>query len=663
MLLRLLVLLALIGALPAHAQTLRVGSGEHGSFTRLVMPIPPGGDWQLQRSPRGYVLTLSGTDQRFDLSRAYARIDRDRISDLQSGTAGELSIMVACACHAIPFEFRSDMLVIDIRDGAPPAGSTFERAPSGERLPPLRDVAENLPAPRPNPRFGLPEALDWTAEWLNQRNEKSGPTARAEPLPALSLDSEDLRATLLLELSRAAADGMIEPAEKLPPPADDNGRSTSVPENMRVGDPLATRSGLRDETSLTELGETCPPDDSLAIETWGDGRPAPIQLAESSASILGEFDIADPEAVRKSVRMHLHLGFGAEALQLLTLHPLGGADDPLLRSVARMIDGLTDPSGPFPDLAACDNPAALWAALSDPPRLPAALNRAAALRAFSALPPHLRRHLGPTLAEAFLAADDIPSATTVADAILRLPGPPDDRTAILSARLALLSGGRTLAEDRLQTILSDPGPDQAAALVALIDLHAAEARPIAPDILPSLAAYRTESAGTFSEPTLQRAVILASALSGDFSSAFAEAASMPSVLPDLWRLLGSAADEALLLHAIGASPDDARPESRTIISGRLAALGFPEEARRWSGIAGPLPLTALPPDPLRSALRARDWQRLPDDAPEVWQSAVAALPDGTGEDLPPLTRARTLAEQSASTRAALDSLLRNVASP
>lgn len=661
--LRLLVLLALTGAVPAHAQTLRVGSGEHGSFTRLVMPIPSGSDWQLQRNLRGYVLTMSGTDQRFDLSRACARIARDRISDMWSDVAGQLSITIACACHAIPFEFRSDMLVIDIRDGAPPAGSIFERASSGERLPPLRDIATNAPAPRPNPRVGLPDALDWTAEWLNRRQERPPPPAPAEPLPALSLDSDDLRATLLLELSRAFADGMIEPADKLPPPAADNGRGTAIPENMRVGDPLSTRSGLRDAASLTELGETCPPDDSLAIETWGDGNPAPIQLAQSSGTFLGEFDIADPEAVRKAVRIHLHLGFGAEAFQLLTLHPPGGVDDPLLRSVARLIDGLPDPSGPFPDLAACDNPAALWAALSDPPRLPTALNRAAALRAFSALPPHLRRHLGPTLGEAFLAADDIPSATTVADAILRLPGPPDDRTAILSARLALLSGGRNLAEDRLQRILSDPGPDQAAALVALVDLHASEARPIAPDILPALAAYRTESAGTVSEPTLQRAVILASALSGDFSSAFAEAASVPSVLPDLWRLLGSAPDEALLLQAIGASPEGARPESRTTISGRLAALGFPEEARRWSGIVGPLPLTAPPPDPLRNAIRARDWQRLPDDAPAVWRSAIAVLQDGTGEDLPPLARARTLAEQSASTRAALDALLRDVASP
>lgn len=660
--LRALALFLYVIASPALAQGLSVGSGEHGTFTRIVMPIPEGSDWQLVRSPQGYVLTMSATDQRFDLSRAYARIGRNRIAEMSAGGVGELSMTIACSCHAMPFEFRRDMLVIDIRDGAPPPASAFELSATGERLPPLRPSGILPPVLAEVPQ-GSPPVMDWSADWLRDRRAPPAMPVAAEPLPAIPLDTDDLRATLLLEFSRAAADGMIDPVAKPPRIETAPQRTTAATENLRAGDPLSTLSGLRDGIALTAKGGVCPPDDLLAIETWGDDRPAPLQLADTARTLLGEFDIPDPQALQSYARLHLYLGFGAEALQLMSLYPGSATEEPLFRSLARIVDGFPDPAGPFPALAACDTSAALWAALSDPPRLPPALNRAAALRGFSALPAHLRRHLGPTLGEAFLAADDVPAATTIAEAILRLPGPPDDRTAILSARLALLSGGSDLSESRLRSILSDPGPDQAAALAALVDLHAAEARPIGAEVLPALAAYRTENAGTSAEPKLHRALILAMALSGDFTSAFAEAATRPDLLPDIWRILGSASDEDLLIHAVGALADTAGPEARQTIADRLLALGFAEEARRWSGQAGPIPLPPPQTDPVQTAILARDWQGLPEDAPDAWRSATQAILPADDGSMPPLARARSLAEQSATTRAALNMLLRDVPAP
>lgn len=654
--LALLAVLLLPG--PATAQVVRVISGDHPSFTRLVLSFDQAPDWQLGRSLDGYALRLAGPQPRYDLSDVFRRITRERLAAIWADPAdGLLRLRVACACHALPFELRPGVVVIDIRDGPPPSGSSFETAFDGSTFPPLATA----PNPRPRARTALgPIPFDWTTQ-------NPPPTSNAAlPPPPLPAPAEAaLREELLLGLSRGMAEGLIDPVSRLPTPSSPPPPQQRLPDagNLRFGDPLDTRTGLTPPQQVAADGRTCPDDSRLDLATWGDTQPAAAQLGNSLSGLLGEFDRPDPIAVQRAVRLHLHLGFGAEARALLQAFPIESPDTRILASLGRLVDGDADPDGPFRGMAGCDGAAALWALLADP-ALPPRLSRApAVLRSFSALPAPLRRHLGPGLAERFLAAGDAATAAALQDSFLRIPGPPNPRATVTEARITAALGGAPQAADLLAEQAAQPGPAQPMALVALIDLHAAEGRPLDPSVESAVAAFLPQFTGAEEESALRRAHVLALALTEQFNAAFAALPLARDAAPDLWRLLAQGPDDAVLLHAIGADPAPIAPPLRDSIGKRLLDLGFPEEARRWAGTAGPL---ALPPpdfDPLQQTIRSRNWANLPASAPEVWQAAAARLAATPVTTEPPLARGRTLTESSEETRNAILGLLDAIPPP
>lgn len=656
-LLLLVMLLCLATIRPAMAQVARVTTGEHGPFTRVVVELPGPSDWLLGRSPGGYVLRVTGQMPRYDLASAFDRIDRRRVAALWADPAdGLLRIALGCACHAIPFEFRPGIIVIDLRDGPAPPGSSFELALDGSAVPP----GETLDGPRPRSRSSDRPPFDWRDIALGGRWSDHSPIpGSAAALP--SLQAERMRDRLLLEFARAAGQGLVDPAGRLPPASPPSPRPDAEGSHLRIGDPLVARPVTDAAPVLAADGSACPADDRLAIGDWGSDLPAALQLSDAMSSLTGEFDRPDPPAVERAVRLHLHLGFGVEAVALLAAFPIEHPDIDLWRSMARLVDGQADPSGPFAGLAGCDGSAALWSRLADP-AAGGPVDAAAVIRTFSALPPHLRRHLGPLLAKSFLDGGDDASAALIGEAVERLPG--DSGTALLAARLAVSQGDPERAADHLAKVLEDPGPNQRDALVALIHLHAADGRPLPPDTLPAIQAYLAEGVGTPDEGELRAAAVLAAAMAERFDLAFAELPRTPEVAGTLWSLLARGPDSAILTHAVGASTASVPADTRAVLSDRLLRLGFPAEAQRWAGDTAPLALPPPASDPVERSILQRDWANLAPDAPAHWQDAADSLsPPAQASSLGPLARSRALGESSAATRAAIDALLRNVAVP
>lgn len=656
---RLLALLLVAGLLLpglAAAQVVRVISGDHPTFTRLVLSFDTPPDWRLGRSQDGYALRLAGAAPRYDLSDVFRRITRDRLAAVWADPAdGALRLRVACACHALPFELRPGVLVIDIREGPAPPGSSFETALEGGPLPALGPA----PPTRPRPRTSLgPIPFDWTAQL---RPAPSGSPA-LPPLPAPA--TAGLRDELLFGLSRGVADGMIDPVTRLPTsPSQPSPQRQALSGNLRLGDVLETRTGLALPQQVAADGQSCPSDDRLDLASWGEEGSAALQLATAFSGLVGEFDRPAPAAVQRAVRLHLHFGFGAEARALLQAFPIEGPDTPFLASLGRLLDGEPDPQGPFRGMEGCDSAAALWALLADP-ALPPRLARApAVLRSFSALPAPLRRHLGPGLAERFLAAGDSATATALQDSFLRIPGPADPRATVTEARIAAALGAGPQAAELLQGPAAESGPAHHAALIALVDLHAAEGRPLDPRVEEDIAAYLPQFAGTAEEPALRRAHVLSLALTDRFDAAFSALPAAPDAAPGLWELLSRGPDGAILLHAIGADPRPVPPRTRDRLAARLLDLGFPDQAGLWSMTAGPLTLPPPDPDPLREALRERAWQALPETAPETWRSLAGTLSQRPAMADPPLARSRALAETSEGTRSAIEALLSTVPPP
>jgi hypothetical protein len=654
----LLLLLTILFAGQVTAQTVRVTSGEHGSFTRLVLSVPSGSRWDFGRTVDGYAFRLPGTVPNWEIGSVFDRIPRTRLASISVDSDANLRLGLGCACHAVPFAFRPDVIVIDIRDGQPPAGSSFELTFDGQKAAPVIPIA--LPRPRPRPVQAA--ALDWVDLVLKDRDAappQPATVATLPPIPDPALQA--LQEELLKGFARAAGEGLIDPVTRLKPRDDSGARPGPVPPPLRIGSPVEAQTGLSDPPPLSAEGERCPSPETLQVENWGDARPVSVQMADHMADLVGEFDQPSPDAVANAVRFHLFLGFGAEARALLRAFPTDHPDQPFWLSLGRIVDGDPDPAGALRGLAACDGPAAFWSMMSDPAVPTVQVNKNALLRAFSALPPHLRRTLGPPLINRFLAAEDQATAAALNDMLLRLPGAPDARQQIAAARVADALGSAPAAEEMLSDVLADPGPAQPEALVALVDLHLKDARPLDRATVDALAAFLAQAESPAAKEALARAHLLALALSGDFDAAFAALPAVSQAQNDLWSLLSGGPDEALLVHAVGAEGTALPVPTRNAIAERLLSLGFVQEAARWS--PDPLTLPTPEPQPLRQTILARNWAELGPDAPEPWRNLAEKADQAVETGAPPLARSRSLTTASAETRAAVQALLDSLPEP
>ncbi|OYU19460.1 MAG: hypothetical protein CFE34_05055 [Rhodobacteraceae bacterium PARR1] len=697
----LLALVLTLMALEAQAQQVSVTTGDHPGFTRVVLEAQGLNGWRLERLSDGYALRLR-RPAGFNLDNAFRVITRDRLTGLAPLDDGRgLQLSVGCACHAVGFDYRPGIVVIDLRDGPPPQGSSFELTQSGDIAPPL---AATDPTPRPMARTTA--TWEWTDQALTAEQTPAAPIA-APPVP--DTQKLALRDALLMGLSDGAARGLVDPVVRLPPAP----RTVdTTPGTARVG--LLALPGVvglspqGNRPSLTATGAECIEPARIDVPAWGNpDLPATAQLT-GIAAFLGEFDRPDPDALTMAVRRHLWLGFGVEAAALVDAFAADSADADLWRGMARAVDGGTDPGGPFAGMTICDGPAALWAALAEPELSPPAVNTQAVLRSFSALPPHLRRSLGPPLTEKFLQSGDQATAQSLRDAMLR--GDPG-AGALVDARIALRSDNPEQAEAEARAALAEGGPDSAAALVTLIEAQFQARKPVAPADVTAVAALRQEQPDDIA---LTRATILALALSGAFDEAFGAVETAPqsvasSTTADLWALLAETGpDSALLTHGIlAAAPPPTSVETRLQLATRLTGLGFGSAAQVWLGPDGdPVALAAAElaagdaraaltrlaarpgseaatirarallalGDPTTAAdllageaaaqsgdilyarIQARDWDFLRQNGPAPWQSAAAEVRPAPLSGAP-LSDGRAILTQSAATRAAITALL------
>lgn len=605
------LLLGLSGA--SQAQTARILSGEHGDFTRLVIELPEGQEWTMGRTETGYAFgALADTQPAYDLSAVWQRIPRSRLVDLEVDKAnGTLLLALGCDCHVFPFEYGSGIVVLDIREGAAPEGSAFEA--------PFPRTATPLPSP---PSTG-------SYEWLADRRSVSPPSAPSSlPLDTGAVSLKPLRDELLEQIAKGASDGVVDmelPGK--PPKLPVIDRSTLPWSNIRIGeDPgvVVTAPGAL----IPEDAVTLPCADPALVDlaAWGqDLKPSELLVAARS-DLYGEFDLPNSGSVLRSVRQLLYLGFGVEARQHLDMLGVdaAGEEAALYRSMSRLVDGETDPQTPFARMLECEGPAAMWAALAHD-RLPSGpgLNRDAILQTFLALPAHLRRHLGPVLAEKLLARDDTEAVRIIRDAMQRSSDADPGSVALLDAKTRLQEGDLAAAQALAEKAVALDG-DRAESLVALVETHFRKLQPLEPEIAEALMSIRRETEGNDAGSAVERAMILALALSDQTSAAFA-AGPAPADMSDLWRVVADrATNDDFLLHAVLSAaaprPDVAEDIARSVAE-RLLSLDFPDAAIVWLG-----PVDAS--DPIELRLLAAEAELDRRDA----RAALTLLSDATGED-------------------------------
>lgn len=725
---RWLACLVFLLALPwtAWGQTAQITSGDHPDFTRLVVQFPGSVDWRVGRTADGYELRLPESGTQYDLTKAFDLIQRNRLAAIWTDPqTGALHLSIACSCFAIPFEFRPGTVVIDIRDGSPPEGSEFEEALDGG---PVQDLVEQKTArPKLRPVTGQAPSYDWTTRVL--QSQTGGLTMPGSDLDAVdlraasTLDLEPLRQSLIEQLSRGASAGIVDmakPKRSVPVGRDPN-PNPSV--DIHSGDipNLQLRQKGQDVAPMTATGDSCFTDEQVDVASWSvsaaaegavqpqaqtatenvvpkEGEPAaeapiggqmqdedpiPMQFAPAMANLTGEFDHPDPEAVSRAVRFDLHIGFGAEARALLRAFPIDDADKPIWESMARISDEEPDPNPVFAGMEACDTAAALWAVLADPKVLGVGqVQKSAILRAFSALPSHLRQHFGPTLVDRFLAMQDFGTATVLRDAVTRGNPTSTPEVEMMQAAIDKASGSPGASVARLETVAAESGPSNADAMAALIIQRAELGQDVSYDQVRAIEEYATERKGSEDNQKFQQALTLGYAASGDFDSAFSNLANGPDAAGTLWRLLANAGPESAVLNfAIledGLEPPRSARSSASLVADRLLRLGLADQAARWLAVAIDPPsllaariaaakgepqqaltllgdqttpaaiqvrmdaLNQLGDEPAIAALfaelgmtenywnsvsRTQNWRSLAADGPDIWKAAAATLTD------------------------------------
>ena len=631
------------------AEVITVRSGEHAGFSRLVMQFPEKTDWVFGRSERGYEFHVPGEDMHFDTSAVFQKIPRQRIASVKSGN-GYLRLTILDNVHADVFELREGRVVIDIKDGAPDASSEFEQ-PLIDHVNDDETVLSPLEGGEGKDAVSVPVAPDIiisgegddgfisaAGEWVSdeeligggdrnfpldggsfQKNEASNALLDAEDAFSENLDDvSDLERRLLEQIGRAVSQGLLEPEvsqadraengtiepQEEAVSADSGNRETIISEedtvelsHIHIQSSIDRERGGAAELQIIEGGRhICLDDRQVQISQWGRAVEDGQSLSHLRTKILGEFDRPDPEGIRDLARYYLYMTFGAEAKSVLRDFGVKVEGHDILWAMADIMDqGFTEVSSPLSHQFQCDTSVALWSVLSKKALDPDEdYNMNSILSTFSALPPHLRRHLGPMLSDRFLAIGDVESVQHIQNAMLRVNERQNDALDFLNAQLALASGDLKFGEDELKAIIAKNGPDAPEALVKLIQLQAVNGQEVDENIAGTVEVLAVEFRGDPFEEKLQEAEILAQIYSGKPDIAvdkiFALKQGEGSDTLDLTNLtsralekLAQVPDDTLFLktiwqHKDGISQADLSNSARLVVSRRLLDLGFFQQA-------------------------------------------------------------------------------------
>lgn len=605
-------LLALaLTTLPALTETILVRSGDHPSFSRLVLPMVRPFEWSLGRKGDSYELQVQSPDTNFDLSDVFKLISKSRIRNVVADGPSVLKITVAENVHASAFKLATGALVIDVKDGTPPLDSTFER-----------DLNEKTPIPAarsyPVPERRDPElAFYWRDAFEEPQKAPPPPqTAAAPKIQPLDMKLPDPRVAtaeeeLLKQLGRAASQGLLKVDPANPPHAENHVDTPqeALPKSAPIArDHLAITSqtavdrdtsGWLQQSSMTQDGDSCLEAALLNLSDWVDDTPPSEQISSFRRGLLGEFDKPDPDKVLALARLYIALGFGDEAVALLDAMGSRGEATDVLRILAQVIDERSvDPTAGIMRMADCDTPAALWAVLANNDlEKSMTVDFGAVQRAFSALPLSMRQHLGPRLAEKMIVLGAADVARSIQGAISRAPGDHEMAVNLIDARIDMATGDAASAEVRLAPVIADDGVLATDALLLAIDARLELGGAVDAKVIDSVAALAFVHQDAEDGAKIALAHVLAAGSAGRFDEAFRALEDWPiardhaireRTIQELFRQIADAPNDEIFLKVFFArrafvDKTIKNWELRANMAERLIELGFSAPARQISG--------------------------------------------------------------------------------
>ena len=608
-------------AAAAAAQPVEIRSGQHESFTRLIVDLPERAEFEVQNFARQAQVSFPGRSFAFDPSSVFSRISRERIAEI-SVTEGEsaFSIKLNCQCEVTSFWHDRSLLVLDVR----PTEKKFAEFEPDEQIEvePEIETAE-LEAPKAPPRrIPVTKVAGSLAATLandelkpNEVTEPVEPEVLMDPSPEGSeVDTESLRAAreqLVRQLSRAASQGLLSPSTNLQSMAgkDSEPEEPEIPEKSPAQPEPKAIVNLRAQSSIDRdflemLGQVpngfssvvCLAEDEIDVGNWASEASFPVQVGALRRDLTGEFDELDVDIALQLARLYIHFGFGLEARDVLMM----SGDEPsgfeLLLSLAEIVEHghANRPTELFSQLE-CDGPSALWSALAHEV-LPEnqKVNSDAVLRTFSALPIHLRRHLGPILSRRFLEAGDRETADDVLNILDRNDTTVTADAELVAAEIHRAEGKPVDAVETMEGVVEANSVPSAEALIRLIDTSVEAGLDVSFEQALLAGSYAQQHRGETLEPELARVYLVGLSASGAFEQAYEEHARLAQSLTSetssavnramLHQLTERADDINFLKFALSHHMKDIGDLTPRIANGaaqRLVDIGFPDQARAF----------------------------------------------------------------------------------
>ena len=538
------LVLMLAALMPAAAQEagLRIRSGEHPDFSRLVIDPPVETGWRIARQGNRYLVAFRPALAGFDLSRIYQRIPRRRLKAVSTqetdAAEGEVLQLEVAPDHSLSvFRAESGSIVLDIVSGAPrrsdmpselkaaawqggPAGGPDEpvsMAPSGKA-----GTGTAPPGAPPGATAGGgPQVQPFILQPPRQGTERldiSGLATALPPQPGGRLpvtlrlaDARVLEAqqALVEQLGRAMTQGAVEPATAgqgtFPDsrPQETEGPTVIIDsgpniEARTVFDRDAPKAAV---AASGQGGVTCLPDSAVDLAAWAEEGADFTRLSELRRNLVGEFDRVDTQALRALAHSLLVDGFGTETRALLRAFPGALPEANLLTELAVLVeDGSAEASPLLAAQAGCGGAVALWAILARPRIPPGEVpDRTNLNRVFASYPADLRYRIGPPLASRLLAAGFNQAARDIAARMARAPGAGSAGFRLLELRFDLERGRLGAARARLSEMLRRGRPEVVEALTLLLAALRRTDQPVEAELLSDAAAlafqHRFSAAG------------------------------------------------------------------------------------------------------------------------------------------------------------------------
>lgn len=593
--------------LVAAAQQVTVRSGDHEDFTRLVFNLPSRIEWSIKNTQTQAELRFGRQGLSFDISSVFERIQGKRLADLVVGNDGQKVILrLACDCVATGFWFRRSMLVVDISDASTDVSGRLANDRMPDRVPEIQ---------LPQRGRSVATVLVQEAFALGTSEIQTDTVASDSEHVRRDAELRQSRDRLLRQFSRATSQGLLKPKSTMPTgtrKGPDKEDEVEAPSKTAAAEPVsetrdpASNLHINVRTSIdrdfldtleandgTSLAGRCIEADLLDVASWGDDTPFWQQVGPLRARMTSEFDRMEERSVRELAELYLYFGFGREAQELIAMLPQDQERTLIYAALAKIMDAGHDDSPILENQLDCEAPTSMWSALSNK-ELPkqSRLDKDAILRAFSALPRHLRTHLGPVLSARLLAAGHSRESAAILRVLDRVEETRTPAADMVLADLELENGKPEAAEKVLETVVESNGVLSPDAVARQIDSQFARGGDVSVELAQLASAYAFEHAGSPLGAKLARAHILALGASGAFDEAFAELdrleaqadVSYPQVRAALTsRLSTHAAQIELLRHVLAgaaASPDQLSQETALSLAEQLLDAGFHDQSSK-----------------------------------------------------------------------------------